>query len=223
MSSPDTPVTEEETAAPEADAARDALVATLTEALGDNLVASEVKAGVDLWVRVTSQAWVETAQVLRNQCGMKYFNFLSVIDWLPSPFGRDMDAQVDQPDPVEPGEMTWGITGGQTRFQMLARLHDPVNHVGINIKADLDDDQPTIDSWITVYPGANWHEREAAEMFGVHFTGHPNLTKLYLPGAFEGNPMRKDFPLLARRVKPWPGLVDVEPLPGEDDDETEAS
>jgi NADH-quinone oxidoreductase subunit C len=44
-----------------------------------------------------------------------------------------------------------------------------------------------------------------------------------LPGAFEGNPMRKDFPLLARRVKPWPGLVDVEPLPGEDDDETEAS
>jgi NADH-quinone oxidoreductase subunit C len=54
-------------------------------------------------------------------------------------------------------------------------------------------------------------------MFGFTFNGHPNLIKLYLPGAFEGNPLRKDFPLIARRVKPWPGIVDVEPMPGTDD------
>ena len=56
-------------------------------------------------------------------------------------------------------------------------------------------------------------------MFGIDFVGHPNLIKLYLPGDFEGHPLRKDFPLLARRVKPWPGIVDVEQMPGEDDDE----
>jgi NADH-quinone oxidoreductase subunit C len=53
-------------------------------------------------------------------------------------------------------------------------------------------------------------------MFGFVFDGHPSLRHLYLPGEFEGHPLRKDFPLLARDVKPWPGLVDVEPMPGED-------
>ena len=51
-------------------------------------------------------------------------------------------------------------------------------------------------------------------MFGFVFEGHPCLANLYLPGGFEGFPLRKDFPLLSRRVKPWPGIVDVEPMPG---------
>ena len=44
------------------------------------------------------------------------------------------------------------------------------------------------------------------------------LRHLYLPGEFEGHPLRKDYPLLARVVKPWPGLVDVEPMPGDGDE-----
>ena len=77
----------------------------------------------------------------------------------------------------------------------------------------------TVDSWFTVYAGANWHERETHEMFGINFAGHPDLRNMYLPTEFEGYPLRKDFPLLARMVKPWPGIVDVEPMPAEDDDE----
>ena len=50
-------------------------------------------------------------------------------------------------------------------------------------------------------------------MFGIGFNGHPDLRNLYLPTGFEGFPLRKDFPLLARMVKPWPGIVDVEPMP----------
>ena len=61
------------------------------------------------------------------------------------------------------------------------------------------------------YAGADWHERECWEMYGVVFDGHPSLRHLYLPAEFEGHPLRKDYPLLARVVKPWPGLVDVEP------------
>ena len=52
-------------------------------------------------------------------------------------------------------------------------------------------------------------------MFGINFVGHPHPVNIYLPGAFEGYPLRKDFPLLARHVKPWPGIVDIEPLPGD--------
>ena len=62
-------------------------------------------------------------------------------------------------------------------------------------------------------PGADWHERETWEMYGIDFIGHPEIRHLYLPGEFEGFPLRKDFPLLARVVKPWPGLTDVEAMP----------
>jgi NADH-quinone oxidoreductase subunit C len=65
---------------------------------------------------------------------------------------------------------------------------------------------PTLsDLWF----GADWHERETAELFGIDFAGHPNLVKLLLPEEFEGHPLRKEFALLAREAKPWPG--DKEP------------
>ena len=72
-------------------------------------------------------------------------------------------------------------------------------------------------TWTDEYPGADWHEREVWEMYGISFAGHPGLRNLYLPSDFEGHPLRKDFPLLARIVKPWPGIVDVEPMPEVDD------
>ncbi len=59
-------------------------------------------------------------------------------------------------------------------------------------------------------------------MFGISFNGHPDLRNMYLPTEFEGHPLRKDFPLLARIVKPWPGIVDVEPMPGEDPEDEAA-
>ena len=120
------------------------------------------------------------------------------------------------PGAKDPGAIEWGVAGGPGRFQLLARVESPTEGLGITFKADLDDVAPAADTWIPVYAGANWHERETYEMYGVDFVGHPNLRKLYLPGDFEGHPLRKDFPLLARRVKPWPGIVDVEPMPGDD-------
>jgi NADH-quinone oxidoreductase subunit C len=85
------------------------------------------------------------------------------------------------------------------------------------------DDDPAVATWIPVYAGANWHERETHEMFGIDLRrATPDLRNIYLPGDFEGYPLRKDFPLLARLVKPWPGIVDVEPMPGGGDDETVA-
>ena len=66
-------------------------------------------------------------------------------------------------------------------------------------------------------------EEVEEEMFGISFDGHPDLRNMYLPGDFEGYPLRKDFPLLARLVKPWPGIVDVEPMPASDNDEGDDS
>jgi NADH-quinone oxidoreductase subunit C len=115
----------------------------------------------------------------------------------------------------EGGALTTGVAGGDSRFQVFARLYNVTDKVGITLKADLDESDPRVDSLVPVFRGADWHEREAWEMYGFVFDGHPRLRHLYLPQEFEGHPLRKDFPLLARIVKPWPGLVDVEPLPGE--------
>ncbi len=105
-----------------------------------------------------------------------------------------------------------GVTGGSTRFQVLARVHNLSTGLGLNLKVDVGEPM-TVGTWIHTYPGADWHEREAHEMFGITFTGNPDMRNLYLPTDFEGYPLRKDFPLMARLVKPWPGIVDVEPMP----------
>ena len=136
-------------------------------------------------------------------------------DWKPSPFGRGEDDPT-QPPPERTTEVRQGYAGGETRFQVFARVTDTTRHVGITVKADVAEDSMTIDSWHAIYAGANWHERETHEMFGIVFTGHPDLRNMYLPTEFEGFPLRKDFPLLARIVKPWPGIVDVEPMPAEE-------
>ena len=144
--------------------------------------------------------------------GFVYFCYLSAIDWLPSPYGRGEDDPTEPP-PERSTEVRQGVAGGETRFQVLARVTDLERHVGVTLKADVPDDTMTIESWFTVYAGANWHERETHEMFGISFAGHPDLRNMYLPTEFEGYPLRKDFPLLSRMVKPWPGIVDVEPMP----------
>ena len=232
MSSPDTTEEEvvEESIEPQEDLIideeRDAFIESIQKDLGSDLIGSHVVPQIDVWIRVTQKAWLETARILFEKYEMSFFSFLSAIDWKPSPFGREMDAAIDNTDDNEMGiesEMEWGVTGGETRFQLLARVHNPVTNIGINVKADLESEFPEVDTWIPVYPGANWHEREVMEMFGISFTNHPNMVNLYLPTEFEGHPLRKDFPLLSRRAKPWPGIVDVELMPGEDDDETEES
>ncbi len=223
-----------------------ALVATLASELGDDVVGRETR-NSDSWLRVRREAWRRTAETCRR-LGFDYFCFLSAVDWAPATSqtrgevtagvegGDEEDAEPgpsgdaeaaaypsttdEEPDDSGgPGGWETGVAGGDTRFQVLARLYSTREKTGVTLKADLDDEAPAVESWASVYAGADWHERETWEMFGIDFLGHPNLTHIYLPGEFEGFPLRKDFPLLSREVKPWPGLVDVEPMPGEGEGE----
>ena len=203
------------------DPERESLVAAMRDALGDAVVDTHLIAGKDLWVRVAAGSWVQTATALHGM-GFTFFGFLSAIDWMPSPYGRGEDDPTAEPPARETGT-TPGYAGGETRFQVFARLVDLRRKLGVTLKTDVPDDTLTVGSWVPIFAGANWHERETHEMFGIGFEGHPNLRKLYLPTDFEGFPLRKDFPLLARMIKPWPGIVDVEPLPTEEGGEPSPS
>jgi NADH-quinone oxidoreductase subunit C len=196
-------------------------LAEITAVLGDAVEESFEKGpdgNVDTWIRVKTSAWRDAASALREKLGYDYFCFLSAIDWMPSPYGRGEEDPTAEREPID-STIRQGYTGGATRMQVFARLVNHRTHHGVTLKADVPDDSLTIDSWVGVFAGANWHERETHEMFGITFAGHPDLRNMYLPTDFEGYPLRKDFPLLARIVKPWPGIVDVEPLPGGGDEE----
>jgi NADH-quinone oxidoreductase subunit C len=148
-------------------------------------------------IKVSAGDWVKAHQTARDQLDLVFFSFLSAIDWAK---------EVEVGDPLKDEDF-------EERIEMLTTVSDLSAGRRITFSADLPTEKPVIDSLVGVYAGADWHEREAAEMFGIDFSGHPNLSALYLPDAFEGNPLRKSFPLLSREVKPWPGKVDVEGMP----------
>jgi NADH-quinone oxidoreductase subunit C len=217
-----------EEAPPEAvtDDRRGAILSVFTEQLGDAVVDSAIKPGQGLWIRVATAAWGDAAAVASEKAGCRFFDFLSAVDWLPSPYGRYEDSTVDVPFPPpmpDRSSAVAGYAGGDTRIQVLASVARPGSDLRVFLKVDVPDDDPRLATWTHSYSGAAWHERETHEMFGITFEGNPDLRNLYLPTEFEGHPLRKEFPLLARVVKPWPGIVDVEPMPGEDADDEDAT
>ncbi len=210
--------------APEPNPVHEEMAAALQAGgLGGNTVVRSESVFDDFVVRVVPGAWRKAAEVARDALECDYLSFIAGIDWAPAPKEGGDDASGDTSQPAQPTEMTFGATGSAGRFQVFAHVQSTRRHWGLTFKTDLDETAPTVESWVPVYPGADWHERECWEMYGFEFDGHPSLRNLYLPTDFEGHPLRKDFPLLARVVKPWPGLVDVEPMPGEDAPAEEAA
>jgi len=79
------------------------------------------------------------------------------------------------------------------RFDVVYHLLSPRQNLRIRIKVATGEDQP-VPSACSVYPGADWFEREAYDMYGILFTGHPDLRRILTDYGFEGHPLRKDFP-----------------------------
>ena len=82
----------------------------------------------------------------------------------------------------------------KNRFDVVYHLLSPRQNLRVRVKLSVDS-QSTVPSVVEVYPGADWFEREAYDMYGILFTGHPDLRRLLTDYGFEGYPLRKDFPL----------------------------
>jgi NADH-quinone oxidoreductase subunit C len=221
----DEATTTEEAPAEEAPALTDEaaeILARAQEHLGDAIVEHAAMYG-DVVVRIAPDAWRRAARCCKQELECDYLSFVSGMDWMPTPAVVE-DGSGDTSAPVQPKEQTYGVAGSAGRFQVFACVESTRKpRWRLLLKTDVDDATLRVESWVPVYPGADWHEREAWEMFGFVFDGHPSLRHLYLPSEFEGHPLRKDFPLLAREVKPWPGLVDVEGMPGGDEEAAEGA
>ena len=80
------------------------------------------------------------------------------------------------------------------RFELVYHLLSPTQNARLRVKLSVDDES-MVPSVVDIYPGADWFEREAYDMYGILFTGHPDLRRLLTDYGFEGYPLRKDFPL----------------------------
>lgn len=82
------------------------------------------------------------------------------------------------------------------RFTVVYHIFSLKHNFRLRLKADVDESDCSIDTVTSVWKSANWAEREAYDMYGIKFKGHPDLRRMYMPEEFEYHPLRKDFPLM---------------------------
>jgi NADH-quinone oxidoreductase subunit C len=83
----------------------------------------------------------------------------------------------------------------EPRFTLAYQLYSQKNNTILGLRALLPGSQAKISTVESVYPNANWHEREVYDMFGITFEGHSDLRRILMPQDWEGHPLRKDYPL----------------------------
>jgi len=90
--------------------------------------------------------------------------------------------------------------GTDPRFMVVYHLYSFQRNERIRIKAGVPKDDCTIASMVPLWKGADWLEREAYDMYGIRFDGHPKLVRILNTDDFDGHPLRKDFPLRGERA-----------------------
>ena len=100
-------------------------------------------------------------------CPFNYLSDITCVDWHPS----------------------------EPRFEVIYHLLSIPHKERVRLKVKLSGENPALDSLTSVWPGANYFEREVFDLFGVRFNGHPYLRRILMPETWEGHPLRKDYPV----------------------------
>jgi NADH-quinone oxidoreductase subunit C len=118
-------------------------------------------------------------------------------------------------DPVTAMEMMTDLTcvdrfGNEPRFDVVMHLYSVSKKHRVRLYGGVPEEDPIIDSLVPLWPGINWFEREAFDLYGVRFRGHPDLRRILMYPEFVGHPLRKDYPKEKRQplVRRLPGGVD---------------
>lgn len=127
----------------------------------------------DTWIKVTGEDLLEVLGQLRSHPDLTF-------DWLIDLCGVD-------------------YLGRTPRFEVVIHLCSMKEAERIRVHCLVPDESLTIPSVVSLWPGANWHEREAYDMYGIRFKGHPNLDRILNPLETSEFPQRKDYPLRGSR------------------------
>lgn len=153
----------------------DELLRLLNEKLGKHIIESKLDLG-DAVIRITRPNMLDFFRLLKLDAELS-FNLLisvTVVDW--------MDKRDD-------------------RFEAVYHLLSLKNHFRLRVKIDVPEEDAKVDSICSLWSGANFMEREAWDMYGVTFTGHPDLRRILTYDEFKGHPLRKDYPVQAKQPR----------------------
>ena len=114
---------------------------------------------------------IRAAAQAAKDAGYNFLEDVTAVDWYPSD------------TPTAP------------RFQVAYSILSMGLKQRIRLHAHVSGDDPRIDSITSIWPGANFYEREVFDLFGIHFAGHPRLTRIMMPDNWNGHPLRKDYPV----------------------------
>jgi NADH-quinone oxidoreductase subunit C len=110
---------------------------------------------------------IRAAAAVLQAAGYNFFEDMTAVDWFPA----------------------------SPRFQLSYHLLSHAFKERIRLRAMVDGATPSVESITSVWPAANYYEREVFDLFGIRFEGHPNLRRIMMPDEWEGHPLRKDYPV----------------------------
>jgi NADH-quinone oxidoreductase subunit C len=137
----------------------------LKAAFSDAILEVKIEGAIDPYVKITASKLADVALFLRDDPEMQ-FDFLMCLS---------------------------GVDNGKGLLGVVYNLHSITKRHKITLKAEVPADKAELPSVSSLWPTANWHEREAFDLFGIKFTGHPDLRRILLPEDYPGYPLRKDF------------------------------
>ena len=196
----------------------DKLATRLQDRFGDSI--SVDVAFSEVTAEVAAKDVLATCTALRDESEFAFEQLTDVcaVDYLT--FGQ---AEWETSDATGSGfsrgvanrEIAPSAGGNERRFAVVYHLLSVANNIRLRLKVYLNEDQPIVDSVVHVWSSANWFEREAFDLFGVMFKGHPDLRRILTDYGFIGHPFRKDFPLsgnVEMRFDAEKGRVIYEPV-----------
>lgn len=180
------------------------LVAALQKSVGDQIQDCSVDRG-EVTIRVAPEELIGVCVKLRDQDSLAFDQLMDLcaVDYLY--YGQQ----------VEPGDEIDGPLSDRARFDVVYHLQSLVHNWRLRVKVGVDGDPPVVDSVDSVWNSAVWYEREAFDLFGVLFSGHPDLRRILTDYGFIGHPFRKDFPIsghVEMRYSPDQARVVYEPV-----------
>lgn len=175
---------------------------------GDSVTVGKTQSGI-VTLEVDTEAWLEVCRALRDEddfgyeqltdlCGVDYLSY-GQAEWDTSEasqegFGRAVEG-------LGPGRFDWAnrpeATDVKQRFGVVVHLLSFKNNRRLRLRCYAPDEgMPIVPSLVDIWSSANWYEREAFDLFGIIFEGHPDLRRILTDYGFTGHPFRKDFPLI---------------------------
>ncbi len=146
----------------------------LCNVFGESVIESGIRFN-ELTLTLNADSWLASAKTLRDYADFKFDQLIDLC-------GLDYS------------EYSGGVRG--TRYAVVYHLLSLDHNKRVRVKVfAADDDLPILPSMIDIWPAANWFEREAFDLFGIVFTGHPDLRRILTDYGFIGHPFRKDFPI----------------------------